>query len=311
MVGLHIELNEQSHFARGGHPENLNRLKPIRDWLNSKLDNGHYQPIKTTDHGTSPILRVHSPRYVDHLQQVCRNGAGHLDQDTYVLPTSLEAARRVVDASLSAVDTVMEGKLTAAFLLGRPPGHHAEHDRAMGFCLINNVAVAAQYLLDQHHLERVAVIDFDVHHGNGTQHIFYDRSDVYFISTHQYPFYPGTGAASETGAGTGKGFTLNIPLKAGDGDHELVTAFEQQVIPALRRYRPQFLLVSAGFDAHQLDPLGGMNVTGKGFRAIATLLSSLAQECADGRIVSLLEGGYDPEGNLDSIANYLNGLDIS
>lgn len=311
MVGLHIELNEQSHFAKGGHPENLNRLKPIRNWLQAKLDDGDYLPVQSTDHGMQPILRAHSPRYIDHLQRSCKVGTGHLDQDTYVTPTSFDAARRVVDVALSAVEMVMEGRCDKAFILGRPPGHHAEHDRAMGFCLINNVAVAAQYLIDQYQLDRVAVIDFDVHHGNGTQHIFYDRSDVYFISTHQYPFYPGTGSASETGAGKGKGFTLNVPLKAGDGDREFVAAFEQQVMPALRRYRPRFLLVSAGFDAHRNDPLGGMNVTGAGFGAVASLLSSLAQECADGRIVSLLEGGYDPEGNRDSISNYLNGLDIS
>lgn len=311
MVGLHIELNEQGHFAKGGHPENLNRLRPIRNWLQAKLDGGEYLPIQATDHGMQPILRAHSPRYIDHLQRVCQDGLGHLDQDTYVSSTSFDAARRVVDASLSAVDSVMKCEISKAFVLGRPPGHHAEHDRAMGFCLINNVAVAAQYLIDQHQLDRVAVVDFDVHHGNGTQHIFYDRSDVYFISTHQYPFYPGTGAVSETGAGPGKGFTLNIPLIAGDGNRELVAAFEQQVIPALRRYRPLFLLVSAGFDAHQNDPLGGMNVTGAGFGAVASLLSTLAKECADGRIVSLLEGGYDPEGNLDSISNYLNGLDIT
>lgn len=309
MVGLHIETNENSHFARGGHPESAGRLTPVKNWLREQSNSGKFLPIEINQFGLDPVNRVHSKRYVDQLNHACRNGAGHLDPDTYVSEQSFESAQRVVDSVLSAVDAAMTGELRSSFLLVRPPGHHAEHDRAMGFCLFNNVAVAAQHLIDRHKVSKVAIVDFDVHHGNGTQHIFYDRPDVYFISTHQYPFYPGTGSVHETGSGAGKGFNLNIPLAAGAGDLQLVAAFEQQILPALGRYQPEFILVSAGFDAHRLDPLGGLNVTGSGFKAVAELLTKVAAETANGRIVSILEGGYDPQGNLDSISNYLLGLD--
>lgn len=308
MVGAHIELNEQFHRFPGGHPENSRRLKSSAGLIQSKLTSGELSQIPITSHSPDFSSRLHSQRYLKELERICRSGGGFLDSDTYVTSTSMQAAYAVVDATLSMVDAVMAGTVNSGFLLGRPPGHHAEHEHAMGFCLLNNVAIAAQYLIDEYKLARVAVIDIDVHHGNGTQHLFYDRSDVYFISTHQYPFYPGTGAPTETGTGQGRGFTLNIPMSAGDGDLEIVVAFEHQILPALHRYRPEFILVSAGFDAHQLDPLGGLNVTGEGFKRIARSIQSVAGEYADSRTVSLLEGGYDDAGNLDSISNYLEGL---
>jgi acetoin utilization deacetylase AcuC-like enzyme len=311
MVGIHVELSEQSHRFPGGHPENCSRLQPAAEWLQSGLTARKFAPLTVSEHSIEPVQKIHNSRYLKQIRKSCDSGGGYLDPDTYVTPTSFDAACRVTDAALSAVDAVLNGEIQTAFVLGRPPGHHAEHDHAMGFCLVNNIAVAAQYAIDTLGLKQVAIVDFDVHHGNGTQHLFYDRSDVYYISTHRYPFYPGTGAPTEIGTGAGKGYTLNITLAAGDGDSEILGAFEQQIIPALNCYRPELILVSAGFDAHLRDPLGGLNVTGDGFRKIGTMLMSAANVHASGRLVSLLEGGYDAAGNLDAISNYLEGLTIS
>lgn len=307
-VGVHILLNEQDHFPAPGHPENVTRLHPAATWLVSGIKAGRLAPIDVTSHDLSTITHVHSEQYISELEQACKTGGRYLDPDTYVAPGSFRAAAAMVDAVLSAVDTVKTTATRRAFVFGRPPGHHAEFDHPMGFCLINNVAVAAQYTIEKYRAKRVAIVDFDVHHGNGTQHLFYDRNDVYFISTHQFPFYPGTGSAAETGIGSGQGFTLNVPLFAGSGDAEIISVFELQIVPALHRYRPDLLLVSAGFDAHRLDPLGGLKFTGSAFRQLAGFLSTVADQHCNGSMVSVLEGGYSPDGNLDSITNYIDGL---
>ena len=201
-----------------------------------------------------------------------------------------------------------EDENRTAFAAVRPPGHHAEADQAMGFCYFNNAAVAAEHLLRRHGLERVAIVDFDVHHGNGTQHLFEERGDVLYVSLHQYPFYPGTGAAAETGIGAGRGATLNLPLPAGSGDDAYSQAFDRQVVPALRRFAPQLLLISAGFDAWQGDPLGGMRVTLDGYRRWGELLAGVAERHCGGRSVSLLEGGYDLGSLGELVEAYLAGL---
>ena len=202
----------------------------------------------------------------------------------------------------------MAGREHAAFAAVRPPGHHAESGTAMGFCFFNNVAVAAEHLIRRHGLERVAIVDFDVHHGNGTQHLFEHRGDVLFASLHQYPFYPGTGGGDETGLGDGRGVTLNVPLAAGVGDDVFLAALEQQVLPALRSFAPQLLLISAGFDAWRDDPLGGLRVSVEGYRRIGEVLAAAAGEVCDGRSVSLLEGGYDLGRLGDLVERYLIGL---
>ena len=217
----------------------------------------------------------------------------------------------MADASLSGVDTIMGAGPHAVFVLGRPPGHHALSHRAMGFCIFNNVAIAAQYALDHYGLARVAIVDFDVHHGNGTQAIFYDRDDVLFCSTHRSNFYPGTGYPEERGAGKGKGFTINRPMMAGDGDREILAAHTETFVPALNQFAPELLIVSAGFDAHVLDPLGGLSVTKGAYSEIGRILKQVADRHCHGRILSVLEGGYDPRGNLDSITSYLEGLALS
>ena len=218
-----------------------------------------------------------------------------LDADTYVSARSYAAALRSAGGVLAAVDAVMDGMIDSAFCLVRPPGHHATPTQAMGFCLFNNVAVAAAHLLERTEVERVAIVDFDVHHGNGTQDAFYADGRVLYFSTHQFPHYPGTGRVEETGEGPGAGCIINVPLPAGCGDVEALRAYREVCAPAIRRFAPQFILVSAGFDAHFADPLAHLLFSARGYHEIAKLLRGLADELCDGRIVYALEGGYDLE----------------
>jgi acetoin utilization deacetylase AcuC-like enzyme len=206
---------------------------------------------------------------------------------------SLAAAETAIATVLTAVDGVIAGRHASAFCAVRPPGHHAEADRAMGFCLFNNVAVAARYAQKKHGLSRVLIVDWDVHHGNGTQNIFYDDPTVFYFSTHQYPFYPATGSTAEEGAGLGEGTTLNCPLPAGAGDREILDRFENKLLPAADAFKPEFIFISAGFDAHEEDPLAGLRVTEKGYARLTGFVKDLAARHAGGRIVSALEGGYN------------------
>jgi acetoin utilization deacetylase AcuC-like enzyme len=239
------------------------------------------------------VCRLHDPRYVERFRRAVERGDGLLDSaDNPLAEGTWRAAWGAVEATLAAAAWVAGGAGRRAFAAVRPPGHHAERAVAMGFCYFNNIAVAAEELRARHGAGRVGIVDFDVHHGNGTQHLFEARADVFYASTHQYPFYPGTGAASETGVGAGEGFTLNVPPPAGSGDPELEAAL-RQVIPALRRFAPEVLLVSAGFDAWREDPLGGLEVSEEAFGQWGVWLSELANEVAEGRVLAVLEGGYD------------------
>jgi acetoin utilization deacetylase AcuC-like enzyme len=241
------------------------------------------------------LSRVHDRQYLDLIARTAGR-AEALDPDTYTSPRSHEIARLAAGAAAAAVEAVMAGPVehrprrAAAFV--RPPGHHADRRKAMGFCLYNNAAVAAAHALALG-ASRVAIVDYDVHHGNGTQEIFYEDPHVLYVSTHQYPFYPGTGAAEEVGRGQGRGFTVNIPLEAGatDADYDLV--FREVVLPVLNQYAPDLLILSAGFDAHERDPLGGMRVTAEGYGHLTRDLCDVAESCCDGRIVAMTEGGYD------------------
>ncbi|HEX5759989.1 MAG TPA: histone deacetylase, partial [Thermoanaerobaculia bacterium] len=240
------------------------------------------------------VLRLHAAAYVERFGRAVERGDGLLDSaDNPLSAGTWRAAWGAVAATLAAADWVAAAPGRRAFAAVRPPGHHAERATAMGFCFFNNVAVAAEHLRVRHGAARVAVFDFDVHHGNGTQHLFEPRADVFYASTHQYPFYPGTGAASERGTGAGEGFTLNVPLPAGSGDLDLQEAVRERVLPALRRFAPEVLLLSAGFDAWRGDPLGGLAVTERGFADWGLWLGELADEVAEGRVLAVLEGGYD------------------
>ncbi len=240
---------------------------------------------------------VHTPRYLDLAEAEIRAGANQLSTgDTAVSARSWDAALHAAGSVLSAVDAVMRGEAANAFCVVRPPGHHASPDRGMGFCIVNNAAIAARHLQRRHGIERVLIVDWDVHHGNGTQDAFYSDGSVFFFSTHQAPWYPGTGNASETGEGAGRGATLNCPLPAMSGREEIVGAFESRLLPAMEKFRPQFILVSAGFDSRIGDPLGQFRLTDEDFAELTRIVLNLARSHAGGRIVSMLEGGYDLTG---------------
>lgn len=291
------------HRAPRGHPERPERLSVIVEHLRrGGWDVAGVSSSAAADavreRAREAVLAVHDETYVDRFERAVRRGDALLDSpDNPLSEGTWEASWAAVEATLEAADHAViagsSGSGGPAFAAVRPPGHHAERAMAMGFCYFNNVAVAAEHLRRRHGAERVAIFDFDVHHGNGTQHLFERRADVLYASTHQYPFYPGTGAASETGIGEGEGATVNVPLPAGTDDAGYAEAIRGTILPALRNFGPDVLLVSAGFDAWQRDPLGGMRVTEDGFRSWSDWLRALAGELCGGRLLAVLEGGYD------------------
>lgn len=288
------------HDTGPGHPERPDRIRAIGSRLRTS---GLYERLAhiTPHHADVAWLEtVHPASYITSIQAACDAGLDHLDADTALSPESYRTALLAVGGALAACDAVMSGEAANSFCAARPPGHHAERDRAMGFCLFNTVAVAARYLQQKHGIGRVLILDWDVHHGNGTQHIFESDPTVYYISTHQWPLYPGTGAAGERGVGAGEGYTLNLPLAAGSGDDEYMAAFAQAE-PEIERFAPEFILISAGFDAHHRDPLAGMRVSEEGFRRMTRMMLDLAAKHCGGRFVAVLEGGYDLEGLAGSV----------
>jgi acetoin utilization deacetylase AcuC-like enzyme len=296
------------HRAPRGYPERPERLAGILDHLGA----GGWEIAAPTPAATAAasaaVAAVHDPEYVERFHRAVLRGDSLLDSaDNPLSAGTWEAAWAAVAATLAAADHVGAGGGPALAAV-RPPGHHAERGLAMGFCFFNNVAVAAEHLRRAHGAGRVAIFDFDVHHGNGTQHLFEDRADVFYASAHQYPFYPGTGAASEVGVGAGMGATLNVPLPAGTGDDGYRQVFEVKVLPALRAYAPDVLLVSAGFDVWRADPLGGMAVSEPAFASWGAQLAALAGEVTGGRLLSVLEGGYDLDNLPRLVESYLRGV---
>jgi acetoin utilization deacetylase AcuC-like enzyme len=292
------------HETPPGHPERIDRMKAILQVLKSPHFKG--LPILEAPQGRhEDILRAHTD---EHLQRILslavENDFEYLDSDTVMSPGSLEAALRAVGAATSAVDAVFQGDAANAFCAMRPPGHHAERNRPMGFCFFNQAAIAALYARDKYDAERIAVVDFDVHHGNGTQDIFWSDPDLFYGSTHQMPLYPGTGSRNETGAGN----IFNAPLKAGDGGVEFRTAMRDLILPALNLHEPDLVIISAGFDAHQNDPLGSLQLTEEDFAWATLQLMEVAETHCDSRIVSVLEGGYDLQGLAASVAVHIQTL---
>ena len=276
----------------GEHVENAGRLEAIISHLEETGLKKQLTPLKPRPASVEELALVHNKQHISHLHGVSRKGGGWLDADTVMSADSYEVALYAAGGAIVATEAVMEGEVNSAFALVRPPGHHATPRRAMGFCLFNNIAVAAAHALAKYKLERTLIIDFDAHHGNGTQEIFYDRPEVMYISTHEYPFYPGTGGVEETGRGLAKGNTINIPLPAGCGDNEYRLAFEQIITPAARRFKPQLILVSAGYDGHWADGIALMQLSVSGFGEMAMVIRGLADELCGGRLVFILEGGY-------------------
>jgi acetoin utilization deacetylase AcuC-like enzyme len=280
------------HAPPGHHPERPERLSAARDAIARSVARGaRFERIAPRAATHEELVRVHDAKFLEALGKL-EGEAGYLDPDTYVSPGSVDTARLAAGSLVAMVDAILDGPTKKGVALLRPPGHHARPARAMGFCLLNNVAVAAAHAVARG-VERVAVVDWDVHHGNGTQEIFWSDPHVLYLSTHQSPFYPGTGEADEVGRGDGKGYTVNVPLSAGGGDALYRSAFERVVLPVLDAYRPGLVLVSAGFDASARDPLGQMDLTPQAFGWMASELSRIAAQSAEGRMALVLEGGYD------------------
>jgi len=296
------------HDTGRGHPERPDRLRAVlarleASGLAAELDRREPRAAREEE-----LLRVHDPEHVARVRSACTRAPCALDGDTSVSAASYDAALCAAGGVLEACERVLSGAWHNAFCAVRPPGHHAERERAMGFCLFNNVSAAAAALRAQHGLERVAILDWDVHHGNGTQHLFERDPAVFYASLHQWPLYPGTGAASERGIGPGEGATRNCPLPPGSGDGEWLAALEDELLPELEAFRPEFVLLSAGFDAHRLDPLSGTCLSERGYAEMTARMLALARQVAHGRLVSVLEGGYHLEALASCVEVHLGAL---
>lgn len=290
------------------HPESPERLKVIYELLDREEIKKYFLFPKFDSAPRSVITLNHTE---DHFQRVAETAGkifDALDPDTKTSPDSYAAATLAVGALTKGIDLLVEGEIDNGFALIRPPGHHAEAHRSMGFCLFNNVAIAARYAMSYYGMKRVMIVDWDLHHGNGTQHSFYDTDKVLYVSTHQFPYYPGTGDLSETGTGKGEGYTVNIPLPGHQGDIDYGTVFDDIIVPIGRQYQPELILVSCGFDIYLDDPLGAMNVTASGFAYLARSMISLAEEVCGGKILFTLEGGYNLTGQCEGAMAVLSEL---
>ncbi len=295
------------HYMGAGHPECPERLEAIYQMLDRDMkDILITVPVREAEN--SELMYVHAPRYIDQIAATEGAESTYLDADTQTSAGSYRAALLAAGGLCEAVRMTDAGEIDNAFALVRPPGHHAERSRAMGFCLFNNVAIAAMYARKDLGYERVLIVDWDVHHGNGTQHSFEGDKSILYFSTHQYPHYPGTGSYGEIGSGEGAGYTVNVPLPTGYGDGDFVSIYDRVLKPVTLEYKPDLILVSAGFDIYFRDPLSSMNVTPDGFAGLTRLLMDLADECCSGKLVITLEGGYHINGQRDSVKAVLQEL---
>lgn len=309
-TGLLLDLEFCEHDTGDYHPEAPGRIVAIHEKLNSTGLAKSCTPIEMRKVLDSEILLAHTTGYLETvIKEIDGVASDQLSTgDTHFGPHSLDVARNASGGLLNAIDGVINGDFDNAFCAVRPPGHHATPDRGMGFCIFNNAAIAARYAQKTHGLERVAIIDWDVHHGNGTQDIFYEDGSVFYFSTHQSPWYPGTGAKHETGSGNGRGTTLNVPLPAGCGMEEIGAAFRGPFTEKMKDFKPDLVIISAGFDSRIDDPLGRLELTDDDFAALTGILQEMAGEFAEGRLVSVLEGGYNQEGLAKAVASHVTAL---
>ena len=293
-----------THHVPQGHPERPARIEAVSAVLGGDRFDGLMRS-NAPEAALDRILLAHDGRYIEEIQKALpESGIVQIEADSYLSPESYAVALRAAGAACRAVDEVIEGRASNAFVAARPPGHHAERDRPMGFCLFNNAAIAARHAQERHGVARVAIIDWDVHHGNGTQAIFWNDPSVLYASTHQMPLYPGTGAISETGAGN----IFNAPLHEGDEGEAFRAAMTERIFPAVEQFSPDLIIISAGFDAHWRDPLAGLNLKAEDFASVTKAVMDIADRRCGGRIVSLLEGGYDLTGLRESVAAHVSTL---
>ncbi|UCE41123.1 MAG: histone deacetylase [Candidatus Aminicenantes bacterium] len=306
-TGIIKDRRYMDHHMGYSHVETPQRLEVIYRMIDEKISFSldKIEPRLATK---EELALIHTTHYIDMVKSTAGKEHVQLDPDTSTSAKSWEVACLAAGGVINAVDSIMEGKIQNGFALVRPPGHHAEASRAMGFCLFNNIGIGAAHLIQKHGLKRILVMDWDLHHGNGTQHSFYESAQVLYFSTHQFPHYPGTGHWNEVGEGKGEGFTVNIPLRAGKTDGDYLRIFQQILRPIVSEYKPEFILVSAGFDIYEGDPLGGMQITKQGFAALAAELLDLTASFSQKRLLCVLEGGYDLQGLQDGVEQVLYQL---
>jgi len=310
MISIYTNPIFYKHDTGVGHPETATRLDAALAGVARAGLAGRITRETAEHHDTNRLIaKVHSADYERSLEEASRSGMRLFHSiDNPMSSQTFAAARTAVGTALTAAEEMMQSEAGRAFVVARPPGHHAERLEAMGFCFFNTIACVAEWIREQPGMDRVFVFDFDVHHGNGTQSLFWDRDDVFYLSMHRFPFYPGTGAADEIGSGAGRGTTMNIPLQGGLGDAAYLRSVEDVVVRAIDAYQPQAILLSSGFDAHRRDPLGGMRVTEQAYGEITRRVVEAAERHSGGRVLSLLEGGYDMEGLAASVAEHVNAL---
>ena len=301
------------HNTGKNHPENPERLSKVIYNLKNNILLSPYLVWPFVREATEPEIKlVHTENYINLVEKevnlLQKNDISYLSTgDTIISKESNKVARKAVGAGLSGADAIMQGKVSSAFVLSRPPGHHATASKGMGFCIYNNIAIVARYLQNEYNIKRILIVDFDVHHGNGTQDIFYNDDSIFYFDVHQHPLYPQSGRPNEIGSGKGKGFTLNVDLPKGSGDNELIDAFTNKLKPEMEKFQPEFVLVSAGFDSHKGDLLGQLNFTDEGYENVAIILSNIAKKYASGRKLYILEGGYVAE-NISKSAEKIIGI---
>lgn len=301
-----------NHNTGSRHPEKSERVSAAHDMLSNQE---WYSSLRTLDTRAAEhqwLSTVHDLEYIDRVRKACESGERKLDTpDVTISTSSYDVAINAAGSVLQLADELMSKQIDNGFAMVRPPGHHAEQAEAMGFCLFNNIAIAARYLQQKYELEKIFILDWDVHHGNGTQHTFESDPSVFYISLHQFPHYPGTGALSETGIGKGQGATLNCPMTPGAGDADYRQAFEEKVLPLATAFNPDAVLISAGFDAHASDPLGSINLQNSSYNWMTIAMMDLADQCCDGRLISVLEGGYDLNALSESVTEHVKVLSQS